>query len=223
MKELLYIEVPTPDTEAVKNWLHTEYRPVQGDWVPTTAGGRVRFGNQPDAPELSVLIWSVQRSTYLKVFRWAEQPVPGEKQVLGALTSAIRAQFPERYPAPPQINLTQQTIFEALAAHYPQTVKFFQRMPNGEYDLTRVYWWEQRWREGVRNPETPREVVKREQGIGNRKQEPQYDLIYVGGALGIVHAAVMARLGYRVLLMERMEYFSERVPELDRFGIVYPS
>ena len=32
-------------------------------------------------------------------------------------------------------------------------------MPNGEYDLTRVYWWEQRWREGVQNPQQPRQVV----------------------------------------------------------------
>ena len=33
-----------------------------------------------------------------------------------------------------------------------------------------------------------------------------YDLIYVGGALGLIHAAVMARLGYRVLLMERLAF-----------------
>ena len=32
-------------------------------------------------------------------------------------------------------------------------------MPNGEYDLKRAYWWEQRWREGVRNPQQPRQVV----------------------------------------------------------------
>ncbi len=33
-----------------------------------------------------------------------------------------------------------------------------------------------------------------------------YDLIYIGGALGVIHAAVMARLGYRVLLLERLPF-----------------
>ena len=35
---------------------------------------------------------------------------------------------------------------------------------------------------------------------------PDYDLIYVGGALGVIHAAVMAQLGYRVLLVERLPF-----------------
>ncbi|HEY9844925.1 MAG TPA: hypothetical protein V6D03_01890, partial [Candidatus Caenarcaniphilales bacterium] len=35
---------------------------------------------------------------------------------------------------------------------------------------------------------------------------PTYDLIYLGGALGVIHAAVMARLGYRVLLLERLPF-----------------
>jgi lycopene cyclase CruA len=35
---------------------------------------------------------------------------------------------------------------------------------------------------------------------------PTYDLIYVGGALGVIHAAVMAQLGYRVLLLERLPF-----------------
>ncbi len=111
MKELLYIEVPTPETEAVIHWLHTEYRPAQGDCVATKAGCRVRFVAQQGAPELSVFVWSVQRTTYLKVFRWAEQPIAEEKQVLENLTSAIRTHFPETYPAPPKIDLSHQTIF----------------------------------------------------------------------------------------------------------------
>ncbi len=35
---------------------------------------------------------------------------------------------------------------------------------------------------------------------------PTYDLIYVGGALGVIHAAVMAQMGYRVLLLERLPF-----------------
>ncbi|MBD3563067.1 flavin-dependent dehydrogenase, partial [Planktothrix sp. FACHB-1355] len=40
----------------------------------------------------------------------------------------------------------------------------------------------------------------------NASSSPTYDLIYVGGALGVIHAAVMAQLGYRVLLLERLPF-----------------
>jgi lycopene cyclase CruA len=35
---------------------------------------------------------------------------------------------------------------------------------------------------------------------------PSFDLIYIGGALGVIHATAMARLGHRVLLIERMPF-----------------
>ena len=86
-------------------------------------------------------------------------------------------------------------------------------MPKGEYDLQRVYWWEQRWREGTRNPQKPKQVVfwKSEgssatDSVTDLTDVTVYDLIYIGGALGVIHAAVMARLGYRVLLVERMPF-----------------
>jgi lycopene cyclase CruA len=103
------------------------------------------------ACELSVFVWSVQRTTYLKVFRWADKPLPGERQILQCLKAGLRSRFPHKYPEPPAIDLSQQSIFEALAPYYPLTVNYFQKMPK-EYDLKRVYWWEQRWRQGVRNP-----------------------------------------------------------------------
>ncbi|HEY9826837.1 MAG TPA: flavin-dependent dehydrogenase [Stenomitos sp.] len=86
-------------------------------------------------------------------------------------------------------------------------MQYFQRMPNGEADLNRVYWWEQRWRENVRSPQAPRQVVfQDEAAIGATTESPTYDLIYIGGALGVIHAAVMANLGYRVLLIERLPF-----------------
>ncbi|MEO0841667.1 MAG: flavin-dependent dehydrogenase, partial [Cyanobacteria bacterium J06643_5] len=121
----------------------------------------------------------------------------------------------------------KKSIFEELAADYPLTVKYFQKMPNGEYDLTRAYWWEQRWREGVRNPQEPRQVLFshegfRAEGAGGAEgaegaegaisssassaSSAFYDLIYIGGALGVIHAAVMAMLGYKVLLLERLPF-----------------
>ncbi|NDJ25298.1 flavin-dependent dehydrogenase [Nostoc sp. B(2019)] len=227
MREILYLEIPTQDTACVRNWLQKDFKPGNGEKVLTPEGFRLGIPagttNASEAipeklpSELSVFIWSVQRTTYLKVFRWADQPFPGEGQILQRLTTEIRSRFPHHYPEPPAIDLSQQSIFAALSSVYPLTVKYFQKMPNGEYDLKRAYWWEQRWREGVRNPQEPRQVVF-SQSAGKRAAEagedekitspssPTYDIIYIGGALGVIHAAVMAKLGYRVLLLERMPF-----------------
>ena len=233
MKEILYLEVPIPETDQVKTWLQQTFEPAYGQKYPTPVGFRLQFPtpiaiaiplgkNDTSASipqshgsehrrvsELSVFVWSVQRTTYLKVFRWTEQPVPGERQLLLQLTTELRAAFPPQYPEPPAIDLSQQSIFEGLAAAYPLTVRHFQSIPDGEYNLTRVYWWERRWRESVRNPQQPQQVVFDVQAKGKGEafqdtdsgtdsgtdSDPAYDLIYVGGALGVLHAAVMARLG----------------------------
>mgnify|MGYP002778547372 FL=1 len=245
MKELLYIEIPTPDTSVVRNWLQAEFEPGIGQKAPAPEGFRLQIPidtaiktnisdpTEKKLGEISAFVWSVQRTTYLKVFRWADFPLPGERQFLQSLVKQVRNKFPHNYPAPPIVDLSQQSIFAALAPYYPLTVKYFQQMPNGEYDLKRVYWWEQRWREGVRNPQQPRQVIfsrigEMEQGGqgrqgSNSSHQPlatshspdsrlptpdslTYDLIYVGGALGVIHAAVMAQLGYRVLLLERLPF-----------------
>ncbi|MEG4854169.1 flavin-dependent dehydrogenase [Microcoleus sp. B5-D4] len=256
MQEILYLEVPTPDTAAVCTWLQHEFDPEIGEKIITPDGFRLlsnvtaaevmlsgtqkanpkptladtNSGNQNwRSTELSTFVWSLQRTTYLKVFRLEEAPA-GEKKFLEALNLAVRNKFPDRYREPPVIDLSKQSIFEALAPYYPLTVKYFQKMPQGEYDLKRVYWWEQRWREGTRNPQTPKQVVFfKEEGsatdsvtdltdVTDVKKKVKstvsvsdagdtfYDLIYIGGALGVIHAAVMARLGYRVLLVERMPF-----------------
>ncbi|MEG4043854.1 flavin-dependent dehydrogenase [Microcoleus sp. Pol17_C1] len=256
MQEILYLEVPTPDTAAVCTWLQHEFDPEIGEKIitadgfrllsPATAAEVLKSGTQKTNPkpaladtnsgnqnwrstELSTFVWSLQRTTYLKVFRLEEAPA-GEKKFLENLNLAVRNKFPDRYPEPPVIDLSKQSIFEALAPYYPLTVKYFQKMPQGEYDLKRVYWWEQRWRESTRNPQKPKQVVfLKEEGsatdsvtdltdVTDVKKKVKstvsvsdvgdtvYDLIYIGGALGVIHAAVMARLGYRVLLVERMPF-----------------
>jgi lycopene cyclase CruA len=261
MQEILYLEVPTPDTAAVCTWLQHEFDPGIGEKIitpdgfrllsPTTTAEVLKSGTQNANPkpafadtnsgkqnwrstELSTFVWSLQRTTYLKVFRLEDAPA-GERKFLEALNLAVRNKFPDRYPEPPVIDLSKQSIFEALAPYYPLTVKYFQKMPKGEYDLQRVYWWEQRWREGTRHPQKPKQVVffheegssatstvrdvtevrKTEVGTGERASgtipvsdsgDTFYDLIYIGGALGVIHAAVMAKLGYRVLLVERMPF-----------------
>lgn len=206
MREILYIEVPTPDIDAVRNWLQQIWQPIIGVKVLTPEGLRlIEKSNLKKSNELSLFIWSVQRTTYLKIFRWGETAFSQESAISQNLVREIRAKFPITYPAPPDIDLSEQSIFEALASYYPQTVHFFQKMPQGEYDLQRVYWWEKRWNESVRNPQTPKQVIF-ESELATEIEGTFYDLIYIGGALGAVHAAVMAKLGYRVLLIERLPF-----------------
>ena len=215
MKEILYLEIPTPDTKVVLSWLQYDFQPETLEKISMPSGIRLRVA-KPTAGEplitkklpneLSIFIWSVQRTTYLKVFRWGDTPFPREGEILTQLTGAIRNRFPHQYPEPPAIDLSQQSIFEALAPYYPLTVKYFQQMPKGEYDLQRVYWWEQRWREGVRNPQKPKQVIFDHPQTATHKPNSIYDLIYIGGALGVIHAAVMAQLGYKVLLVERLSF-----------------
>ncbi|MEA5619110.1 flavin-dependent dehydrogenase [Cronbergia sp. UHCC 0137] len=214
MKEILYLEIPSTDTAVVRKWLQeVDLAWGDGEKLLTPEGVRLRTtvknattGKQITenlADELSIFVWSVQRTTYLKVFRWANKPFPDEEQILSSLTRAIRDRFPHQYPEPPAID-SQKSIFAELESYYPLTVKYFQKMSNGEYDLNRVYWWEQRWREGVRNPQKPRQVLFYSEN--NQQADIQYDLIYIGGALGSIHAAVMAKLGYKVLLVERLPF-----------------
>ena len=214
MQELLYLEIPTPDTVSVSKWLQTDFVVENSQKFITPDGfrlGSAAKSTTTNSIELSVFVWSVQRTTYLKVFRWGDKPFPQERRILQSLTRKIRSRFPNYYPEPPVID-PQKSIFAELEPYYPLTVKYFQKMPNGEYDLKRAYWWEQRWREGVRNPQKPRQVVFYQ---GNSQEispilspaaSPQYDLIYIGGALGSIHAAVMAKLGYKVLLVERLPF-----------------
>jgi lycopene cyclase CruA len=235
MQELIYLEIPTPDTSAVRTWLGDTFQPVAGKKIVTASGCVVeasgdRQPQQQDAlepaqpsPQLSIFVWTVQRTTYLKAFRWSETPLPQEQQILAQLEQQLRVQFPYDYPAPPDISAdlaAGKTIFEALAAQYPLTVKYFQQFPNGEADLHRAYWWEQRWRESVQNPSEvkPKQVLFQHpvpnteapavepQPLPAQILETTYDLIYLGGALGVIHAAMMARLGYRVCLVERLPF-----------------
>jgi len=195
--------------------LQQEFDPGCGEKIITQDGFRLSFSHTTNSvtpipqadDQLSVFVWSIQRTTYLKVFRWADRAVPQEQQILQRLTTLIRSQFPYHYPEPPDIDLSGQSIFEALAPHYPLTARYFQKMPNGEYDLKRVYWWEMRWRNATRNSQTPNQVVFWDQKTDKQPSTPPaYDIIYIGGALGVIHAAVMAQLGYRVLLVERMPF-----------------
>ncbi|MGF1485957.1 MAG: NAD(P)/FAD-dependent oxidoreductase [Prochloraceae cyanobacterium] len=204
MKEILYVEIPTPATKEVIEWLQKEWQPIEGEKKIAKNGVRVQFSRSSEHRELSVFIWSLQRTTYLKVFQWGKKAISASKNIQQQLVEQLRKRFPIQYPAPPEIDLKDRSIFAALEPYYPQTVHFFKKMPKGEYDLNRVYWWEKRWRDSTRNPQKPKEVIFKTAATTATK--PTYDLIYVGGALGVIHAAVMALKGYKVLVVERLKF-----------------
>ncbi|MFM2314586.1 MAG: hypothetical protein RLZZ04_3862 [Cyanobacteriota bacterium] len=165
MKELAYLEVPTPNVSGVKEWLQDTWQPLLGDKINTPDGIRVEL----DTPkhQVSIFVWQLQRTTYLKIFHWGEGKAPQVKRLKEQLIDEIQAAYPPNYPVPPEVDLGQQSIFEALAADYPKTVHFFQKMPLGEYDLNRVYWWEKRWRESVTHPQQPQEVIFKSNAVSN--------------------------------------------------------
>ena len=198
MNEVLYIEVPTPESSAVCAWLQQQWQPAIGEAIATPDGVRVRL----DAGELSVFIWSLQRTTYLKAFRWGNASQHAIARLCQQLREQIQVHFPLRYPQLPAFD-GRESIFAALEKDYPQTAHFFDKIPNGKFDLERAYWWERRWREQTRNPQTPKQVLERGRGPSS---EPEFDMVYIGGALGAIHAAVMAQRGYRVLVVDRLPF-----------------
>src|SRR5437762_867926 len=92
-----------------------------------------------------------------------------------------------------------------LVARYPHTVAAFAAM--GALDhLERITRLDAIW-DAIRRGEPG--VVDQEVYSVLPTPNPQppanYDLIYAGGGLGLLHAVVMARYGYRVLLFDRGE------------------
>lgn len=232
MQEVLYLEVPTPNTNAVKGWLQEAFTPRHGQKIATTDG--IRIEPEPSTSSvattglpraLAIVTWSAQRTTYLKAFRW-QAPLPRETALLEQLSRQVKQQFPVVLPQFPDIDLSQQTIFQALAPHYPKTVAYFQRMPNGEADLHQVYGREKRWRDRVSalaqptpvlfhqgDPAAPSRRLQTDAGASPLANSPEpdpseelYDLIVIGGVLGVIQAAVMALLGHRVLVIERRTF-----------------
>ncbi len=193
MQQVFYREIPYPITD-VRPWLQKFSWP---DIVMTQDGFTWQDGNR----QWAVFVWELQRATYLKVFRWQGETHPHEQDFLTSLEQQIQLKFPLKYPNLPSIDL-KADIFEALTPYYPLTVHYFRRMPDGESSLKRAYWWEKIWREGVTHPQTPKQVVFRSEVV----PKPEYDLIYIGAALGIIHAAKMAQLGFKVAVIERMQF-----------------
>src|SRR5690349_11691216 len=91
------------------------------------------------------------------------------------------------------------------AARYPNTVAAFNAM--GALDhLERIARLDAIW-DAIRRgePSAFDQDVYTQSPSSIPHPPTHYDLIYAGGGLGLLHAVVMARYGYRVLLFDRGE------------------
>jgi lycopene cyclase CruA len=98
-----------------------------------------------------------------------------------------------------------QRLTEALASRYPHLIAAFENIPQGEMHLRRLQDLNQSWR-NMLGPEAERqytEVVVTEKRALDPASET-FDIIYAGGGLNLLNAAVMTlRYGLRVLVFDR--------------------
>lgn len=101
----------------------------------------------------------------------------------------------------PSARSPHDTLAEQLRARFPQTVAHFEAM-NALDHLERVWRLEHGWERIMRGEYDAGCHVVDTQPIA----AAEYDLIYAGGGLGLLHAVVMAkRYGRRVLVFDRSE------------------
>jgi lycopene cyclase CruA len=96
-----------------------------------------------------------------------------------------------------------QTYLEQLSTHYPHLAAAFERVPQGEAHLRRLQDLNSSWQQMLLSGRQYAEVVISEE----RPPLPAvdtFDIIYAGGGLNLLNAAVMTlRYGLRVLVFDR--------------------
>ncbi len=86
---------------------------------------------------------------------------------------------------------------------FPLTVENFASLPNREAWLNRVWEIERRWQISRENPSKPEEVILFDSAPKDLETEAEFEIIYAGGTLGLLHAAVMAtKYNRRVLIFD---------------------
>ncbi len=96
-----------------------------------------------------------------------------------------------------KLNLTE------LRRRFPKTVENLAHLPNRESWLNRIWEIEQRWQMFRENPDQTSEVILFDDAPKNLEIEDEFEVIYAGGTLGLLHAAVMAvRNDRRVLVFD---------------------
>lgn len=91
--------------------------------------------------------------------------------------------------------------FSEIRRRYPQLVENLSSLPNREAWLNRVWEIEHRWENFRENPDRTDEVLFFDRAPQSAEIEARYEIIYAGGTLGLLHAAVMARVHNRKVLV----------------------
>ena len=79
-----------------------------------------------------------------------------------------------------------------IRRQFPLVVENLARLANREAHLKRIWEIEQRWNDFQNNPRQAEEVLFFEAAPKDLKIEGEFEIIYAGGALGLLHAGVMA-------------------------------
>lgn len=85
-----------------------------------------------------------------------------------------------------QFNLTE------IRRRFPLLVENLAHLANREAWLERIWEIEQRWNKARQNGSTDREVFSTGDAPKDLNAEAEFEIIYAGGTLGLLHAAVMA-------------------------------
>ncbi|MCU1290361.1 MAG: hypothetical protein JWN60_2590 [Acidobacteria bacterium] len=89
-----------------------------------------------------------------------------------------------------------------IRRRYPQLVENLAYLPNREMWLKRIWEIERRWNDFRENPQKTDEVVF-DSEPADSSVEGEFEIIYAGGTLGLLHAAVMAKkFGRKVLVFD---------------------
>nr|MBA3715582.1 hypothetical protein [Pyrinomonadaceae bacterium] len=87
--------------------------------------------------------------------------------------------------------------------HYPLTVASFGSLAEREAWLRRVWELDARWQQATNGGDVAAEVIVHGAPPMGLAVEGTFDIIYAGGVLGLLHAAVMScRYGQRVMVFD---------------------
>lgn len=87
--------------------------------------------------------------------------------------------------------------------HYPLTLANFGALGGREAYLRSIWELDARWQKSLEQNDQAREVIVRGAPPAGREIEGEFEIIYAGGALGLLHAALMAcKYGRRVLVFD---------------------
>ncbi|MGI8884180.1 MAG: hypothetical protein ACR2IA_08045, partial [Pyrinomonadaceae bacterium] len=89
-------------------------------------------------------------------------------------------------------NREKQFNLAEIRRQFPQLVENLAYLPNREAWLKRIWEIEERWNDFRENPNVTEEVIFFDSAPKNLIVEGEFEIVYAGGTLGLLHAAVMA-------------------------------